>query len=211
MHADNRGRALNASVLVLNRNFMAIRVITARHAFILLFREVAEVIDIEQGQFNNYDFQSWCELSRLRGEYREAHDDWVRSVNFDVQVPRIVRLTRFDRQHCTTLRLNRRNLFARDDHRCQYCGQVLPANQLSFDHVVPRSRGGTTSWENVVASCVKCNTKKGGRTPQEARMKLMRTPIQPSNNPLLTVKLGNPKYESWKSFLPKASVLVDFS
>jgi 5-methylcytosine-specific restriction endonuclease McrA len=211
MHSQDRGRALNASVLVLNRHFMAVRVITARHAFILLFREVAEVIDIEEGQFNNYDFECWCELSRMRMEEKDTHDDWVRAVNFEIQVPRIIRLTRFDRQHATTLRLNRRNLFARDDHRCQYCGQVLPANQLSLDHVVPRSRGGETTWENVVASCVKCNTKKGGRTPQEARMKLMRDPAQPSHNPLLTVKLGNPKYESWKSFLPKGSVLVDFS
>ena len=211
MISQNRGRALNASVLALNRNFTAVRVITARHAFILLFRDVAEVIDIEEGQFNNYDFPSWCELSRLRVEQKDTHDDWIRAVNFEIQVPRIVRLTRFDRQHCTTLRLNRRNLFARDDHCCQYCGQVLPANQLSLDHVVPRSRGGETTWENVVASCVKCNTKKGGRTPQEARMKLMRAPARPSHNPLLTVKLGNPKYESWKSFLPKSSMLVDFS
>jgi 5-methylcytosine-specific restriction endonuclease McrA len=189
---------------------MAVRVITARHAFILLFREVAEVIDIEEGQFNNYDFETWCELSRMRVEQKDNHDDWIRAVNFEIQVPRIVRLTRFDRQHCTSLRLNRRNLFARDDHRCQYCGQVLPANQLSFDHVLPRSRGGETTWENVVASCVKCNTKKGGRTPHEARMKLIRAPSQPNHNPLLTVKLGNPKYESWKSFLPKGSLLVDF-
>jgi 5-methylcytosine-specific restriction endonuclease McrA len=176
-----------------------------------LFREVAEVIDIEEGQFNNYDFESWCELSRMRVQEKELHDDWIRAVNFDIQVPRILRLTRFERQHSTALRLNRRNLFARDDHRCQYCGQVLPANQLSLVHVVPRSRGGETTWENVVASCVKCNTKKGGRTPQEARMKLMRAPAQPSHNPLLTVKLGNPKYESWKSFLPKGNLLVDFS
>lgn len=209
MGPEDRGRALNASVLVLNRHFQAVRVITARHSFVLLFREVAEVIDIEDGQFNNYDFTSWCELSRMRMECRNPHDDWVRAVNFDIQVPRILRLVRFDRQHAMTLRLNRRNLFARDDHRCQYCGQVLPANQLSLDHVLPRSRGGETSWENIVASCVKCNTKKGGRTPQEARMKLANVPARPSNNPLLTLKLGNPKYESWKSFLPKGNLLVD--
>ena len=209
MGPEDRGRALNASVLVLNRHFMATRVITAKHAFVLLFREVAEVIDIEEGQFNNYDFTMWCELSRMRIEDKHPHDDWIRAVNFEVQVPRIVRLTRFDRQHATTLRLNRRNLFARDDHRCQYCGQVLPMNQLSLDHVLPRSRGGETTWENIVASCVKCNTKKGGRTPQEARMKLMRHPVRPSHNPLLSVKLGNPKYESWKSFLPRANLFVD--
>lgn len=209
MGPEDRGRSLQASVLVLNRNFQAVRVITARHSFVLLFREVAEVLDIEDGQFNNYDFATWCDLSRLRMEARSPHDDWVRAVGFDLQVPRIVRLVRFDRQQAVSLRLNRRNVFARDDHRCQYCGQVLPAHQLSLDHVVPRSRGGETSWENMVASCVHCNTKKGGRTPQEARMKLARIPARPTHNPLLTLKLGNPKYESWKSFLSKGSLLVD--
>lgn len=209
MGLEERGRALNASVLVLNRQYQAVRVITARHAFVLLFREVAEVIDIEQGQFNSYDFALWCELSRMRMECRDPHDDWVKAVNFDILVPRVIRLIRFDRQHAVAIRLNRRNLFARDNHRCQYCGQVLPANQLSLDHVMPRSRGGETSWENVVASCVKCNTKKGGRTPQEARMKLAAVPARPSHNPLLALKLGNPKYASWKSFLPKGSLLVD--
>lgn len=209
MVPEDRSRALNSSVLVLNRHYSAVRVITTRHAFVLMFREVAEVIDIEDGQFNNFDWESWCEMSQMRMAERQPHDDWVRAVNFDVLVPRIVRLTKFDRQHCTSLRLNRRNLFARDDHRCQYCGLVLPTNQLSFDHVVPRSHGGETSWDNLVASCIKCNTKKGGRTPQQARMKLLRTPARPTHNPLLAVKLGNPKYESWKSFLPKGSMLVD--
>ena len=86
MVAQNRGRALNASVLALNRNFTAVRVITARHALILLFRDVAEVIDIEEGQFNNYDFPSWCELSRLRVEQKDTHDDWIRAVNFEMKL-----------------------------------------------------------------------------------------------------------------------------
>lgn len=209
MSQEERGRVLNSSVLVLNRHYMAVRVVTAKRAFVLLFREAAEVIDIEDGQFGNYDFESWCELSQMRGEETEDHHDWVRCVHFDLQVPRIIRLTRFDRQINSTLRLNRRNLFARDGHCCQYCGQSLPPSQLSIDHVVPRSRGGETSWENIVASCVGCNTKKGGRTPQEARMKLNTTPKKPANNPMLTMKLDNPKYESWKTFLPKGSWLVD--
>jgi 5-methylcytosine-specific restriction endonuclease McrA len=188
---------------------MAVRVVTARRAFILLFREVAEVIDIEEGQFSNYDFPSWCTLSQLRTERRQRHEDWIRAVNFEVQVPRVIRLVRFERQQVSTLRLNRRNLLARDGHRCQYCGQTLPASQLSLDHVLPRSRGGETSWENVVASCVKCNTKKGSRTPQEARMKLMTQPGRPKHNPILALKLGNPKYESWKTFLPRGTWQLD--
>jgi len=209
MRQAERGRVLNNSVLILNRHYMAIRVVTARRAFILLYREAAEVIDIEEGQFSNYDFESWCELSQLRLEEKRRHDDWVRAVNFEIQLPRIVRLIRFDRQHVSTLRLNRRNLLARDGHCCQYCGQSLPASQLSLDHVLPRSRGGPTTWENIVASCVRCNTKKGSRTPREARMRLMSKPKKPTHNPMLTVKLGNPKYESWKTFLPRGSWLMD--
>ena len=209
MGQEERGGVLNTSVLVLNRHYMAIRVVTARRAFVLLYRDVAEVIDIEEGQFSNYDFDSWRELSVLRAEEKCSYDDWVQAVNFEVQVPRVVRLIRFDRQHMATLRLNRRNLLARDGHCCQYCGKSLPASQLSLDHVMPRSRGGETSWENVVASCVKCNTKKGSRTPQEARMELRTNPKKPTHNPMLTIKLGNPKYQSWKSFLPKGSWLMD--
>lgn len=210
MSQEERGRVLSTSVLVLNRHYMAVRVVTARRAFVLLYREAAEVIDIEEGQFGNHDFESWCELSQLRSEQRSHHEDWVRSVNFDVQVPRIIRLIRFDRHQLSSLRLNRRNLFARDGHRCQYCGQSLPPSQLSLDHVVPRSRGGPTTWDNVVASCVGCNTKKGGRTPKEARMRLMREPAEPTHNPMLSIKLDNPKFESWKTFLPKGGIHVDF-
>jgi 5-methylcytosine-specific restriction endonuclease McrA len=202
MSQGETGRVLNTSVLVLNRHYMAVRVITARRAFILLFREVAEVLDIEDGQFCNYDFTTWCELSQLRCEQKLHQDDWIRGVHFEIQVPRIIRLNRFDRSGISPVRLNRRNLFARDEHCCQYCGQRLPVSQLSLDHVVPRSRGGPTTWENVVASCLKCNTKKGGRTPHEARMQLRRTPTRPKHNPVLTLKLGNPKYASWKTFLP---------
>ena len=79
------GRVLNTSVLVLNRHYMAVRVVTARRAFILMFRDAAEVIDIEEGQFSNYDFDSWCELSQLRNDRKAVHDDWVRAVNFDIQ------------------------------------------------------------------------------------------------------------------------------
>ncbi len=210
MSPDQRGSVLNTSVLVLNRHYMAVRVVTARRAFVLLYREVAEVIDIEDGQFTNYDFESWCELGQMRRLYDGNHqDDWIRAVNFDIQLPRIVRLTRFDRHHTSSVRLNRRNLFARDGHCCQYCGQSLPPNQLSLDHVVPRSKGGPTTWENVVASCVRCNTKKGGRTPQEARMVLINRPKKPAHNPTLTMKLDNPKFASWKTFLPKGTAHLE--
>jgi 5-methylcytosine-specific restriction endonuclease McrA len=193
-----------ASVLVLNRSYMAVHVIGVRRAFGLLARELAEVIHLEDGRFYNYDFDAWREISELRADLKQPHEDWIRAVNFEIQVPRVMRLLCFDRLPKQQLHLNRRNILARDEHRCQYCARHLPAHQLSIDHVVPRSRGGITSWENLVCACLACNVKKGGRTPLEAKMKLVRHPAKPKRNPLLSLKLENPKYESWKTWLEAA-------
>jgi 5-methylcytosine-specific restriction endonuclease McrA len=200
---------LASSVLVLNRFYVAIHVINVRRAFGLLCRELAEVIHVEDGQYANYDFESWREISELRSQFKTPDDDWIRSVNFEIQVPRVVRLLYYDRLPKQTIRFNRRNIFARDTNRCQYCGKKFPTSELSLDHVIPRSRGGETSWENVVCSCVKCNVRKGGRTPHEANMHLIKVPVKPKRSPLLSVKLGNPKYQSWKSFLDNAYWSVD--
>lgn len=201
--------SLSASVLVLNRSYMAIHVINVRRAFGLVLRDLAEVIHIEAGQYANYDFQSWREISELRAQFKEPEDDWVRSVNFEIQVPRVIRLLFYDRLPRQKLRLNRRNIFARDGNRCQYCGKTFPSSELSFDHVIPRSRGGETTWENIVCACVACNVRKGGRTPKEAGIRLIRPPVRPKHSPLLAIKLGNPKYESWKAFVENAYWSVD--
>ncbi|HTN76648.1 MAG TPA: HNH endonuclease [Pirellulaceae bacterium] len=196
-------------MLVLNRHYVAVHVITARRAISLVYREYAEIIHIEEGQYANYDFESWRAISELRALEKHYLDDWIQSVHFELQVPRVIRLLSYERVPRQSLRFNRRNLFARDGHKCQYCGRSLPSHQMSLDHVVPRSRGGEMSWENIVCSCVDCNTRKGGRTPQEARMKLMSVPKKPKHNPLLSAKLNNPKYEVWKTFLHSASGLLD--
>jgi 5-methylcytosine-specific restriction endonuclease McrA len=209
MTAAMPSTALSASVLVLNRFYMAVHVVNVRRALGLLFRELAEVIHFEEGQYANYNFQSWREISALRAAFKEQHDDWIHGVNFELQVPRVIRLLSFDRVPKQTIRFNRRNLFARDGNRCQYCGKHFPTSELSLDHVVPRSRGGDTTWENVVCACVACNVRKGGRTPQEAHLKLVRPPIKPKRSPLLAVKLDNPKYQSWKTFVDNAYWTVD--
>ncbi len=131
--------ALYCSVLVLNRFYMAIRVINVRRGLTLLYRGCAEVITIEEGQYANYDFESWCEVSQFYALEKQSGEDYIQAVNFELQVPRIVRLTRYDKIPKSAVRFNRKNLFARDDHRCQYCGQTRPANQLSLDHVIPRA------------------------------------------------------------------------
>jgi 5-methylcytosine-specific restriction endonuclease McrA len=203
-------RLLSSSVLVLNRFYLPVHVITVRRAFILLYRDGAEVIDIEAGHYANYDFAAWCELSAFRAlEQKQPHEDWIRAVSFEIQVPRIIRLFSYDRVPRKSLRFNRRNIFARDGHCCQYCGRSMPLSQLNIDHVMPRSRGGKTTWENVVCSCLPCNTRKGGRTPQEAHMRLLTTPAEPKMNPLLAMKLNNPKYQSWRSFVTSAGAAVE--
>lgn len=202
---------LTTSVLVLNRFYMAVHVVSARRALVLLYRELAEVIDLEDGRYANYDFDTWCALSDLRAAQKSKHDDWVRTVSAEIQIPRVIRLHTYDKVPRHAVRFNRRNLFARDANQCQYCGDSYPSSQLSFDHVVPRSRGGQTSWENVVCACLKCNTKKGSRTPNEARMRLIREPRKPKHNPLLANRMRNPKYEAWQSFLASSQSAVDVS
>ncbi|HCK41105.1 MAG TPA: HNH endonuclease [Planctomycetaceae bacterium] len=200
---------LSASVLVLNRQYMAVHVVSARRAFGLLLNQLAEVIHIEDGQYGNYDFDSWREVSELKAEFKEPNEDWVRSVNFEVCVPRVLRLLYYDRIPKQRVRLNRRNIFARDGNLCQYCGKRFSTSELSLDHVLPTCLGGETSWENLVCACVKCNVRKGGRTPKQAGMKLICKPVRPRCSPMLTVKLGNPKYQSWKTFLDTAYWSVD--
>ena len=200
---------LNASVLVLNRQYMAVHVVGVRRAFGLLLNELAEVIHIEDGQYANHDFASWREVSELKADFKRPEEDWVRSVNFEVCVPRVLRLLYYDRLPKQRVRLNRRNIFARDTNSCQYCGKKFPTSELSLDHVIPTCLGGGASWENLVCACVKCNVRKGGRTPKQANMKLICKPVRPKRSPLLTIKLGNPKYASWKTFLDAAYWSVD--
>ncbi len=192
---------LQTSVLVLNRHYMAVHVVTAKRAFGLLYRDLAEVVHVNEGTFGTYTFHSWREVSELLAIDKQPHDDWIRTVSFEIRVPRVIRLLSFDRVPKQRLNLNRRNVLARDGHICQYCGQRFPISQLSIDHVIPRSRGGQTVWENVVCACLTCNVQKGGRTPKEAKMLLMRHPERPKRNPMLVLKLSNPKYASWRTWL----------
>lgn len=203
--------ALNSSVLVLNRLYMAMHVISVRRAFCLLCKELAEVITYEDGYYQSYDFQSWREVSEARAQFREPEDDYIRTVHFEIQVPRIIRLLGYDRLPRQRVKFNRRNIFARDGNRCQYCGRRFATSELSLDHVVPRSRGGGSSWENIVCACLRCNVKKGGRTPREANMALIREPIEPKTSPALAVKLNHRKYNSWKTFLDHAYWSVELS
>lgn len=203
--ANDYSRALSSSVLILNRFYMPVHIVTARRAIVLLYRDLAEVIHVEDGQYYNYNFGTWLEISEFviaDEDMDPGHREFVRSVNFAIEVPRVMRLYRYEKVPRQTLRFNRRNLFARDNYQCQFCEKQLPPSQLSFDHVLPRSRGGKTSWENVVCSCLRCNSRKGNRTPEEAGMKLVRKPVKPGQHPILSFQVkDDPRYESWGTFL----------
>lgn len=206
------GDGLNSKVLVLNKNYLAVRVVSAKRAFILLAREIAEIIHVEtpaggaEGArtFATYDFESWAQISELQMQFEPDKHDWVKCVRFDIAVPRIIRLLGYDRLPEQTVKLNRRNLFARDRNQCQYCGRHFSTADLSIDHVKPRAHGGGDSWDNLVCACIRCNARKGGRTPDGASMKLIRKPERPKRNPLISLRLGHEKYASWKAFLDHA-------
>lgn len=201
---------LDAKVLVLNRLYMAVRVIPARRAFRLLCKDRAEVINVEDGRYINYDFDTWMELGEIQRQLDPDAYDFVRTVRCHVAVPRIIRLFGFDRVPQQRVKLNRRNVIARDSHSCQYCGKTLPMSELSIDHVVPRSQGGGDTWENLVAACHRCNAKKGGRTPAQANMRLMRTPKQPRRHPMITMRVARKQYESWRVFLENSNWTVEY-
>ena len=202
--------AMQSSVLVLNRLYVAIQVMSVKRAFCLLCKDLAEVISVENGSYAAYSFSTWKEVSEFKSLAEQAQeDDWIQAVNFKIQVPRVIRLLNYDLFPKNVVKFNRRNIFLRDENRCQYCYHKFPTCQLSLDHVIPKSRGGGTTWENIVCACLKCNVRKGGRTPQEAGMRLRRKPFKPKRSPVLCQQLTSVKYQSWKAFLDEAYWTVE--
>ena len=200
---------LDEKVLVLNRMYAAVRVVSARRAFTMLCKQAAEVIAFDDGKYINYDFESWAEVSELRKQFEREQHDWVRTARIEIAVPKIIRLLGYDRFPKQMVKLNRRNLYARDNNRCQYCGKHFATKELTLDHVIPRVQGGEHTWENLVCACVKCNARKGGRTPHQAHMHLVRHPVRPKRNPSIMLRLGSAKYQSWKAFLDDAYWTVE--
>jgi 5-methylcytosine-specific restriction endonuclease McrA len=197
---------LASKVLVLNRLYRPIGVITARDAFVKLYIEIAEVVTVENGSYSNYDFNSWADISDLREKLEELGDldDVVYTERLTLIVPRVIRLIKYDRMPKQTLKLTRRNVYIRDENTCQYCGKKLPTDKLNIDHVVPKSQGGKNTWENLVCSCFNCNSKKAGKTPVQARMKLKKPALKPKFNPALKVHISSRKYEAWTSFISES-------
>lgn len=199
--------SLDASVLVLNKFFMAMNVVNVKRAITLLYKNTAEVVSVDEGRFNSYSMESWRDVSLLKGQLglpEEAGDGWIRTVSLEIQVPKIIRLLFYDKIPSWGVKFNRRNIFARDENHCQYCGCKFSTTELSLDHIKPRSRGGKTTWTNVVCACTECNKRKGGKTPEEAGLSLIRKPFVPKHSPIITLKLNSNRYSSWKQFLDHA-------
>lgn len=186
--------------LVLNRRFYAVQIAGWRRAVSMVYQGHAEVVD---GDLATYDFGAWSELSALM----ESHPaGFVRSPSVRFAVPEVIRLTRYDRLPRRDVAFTRRNLYEHYRWRCCYCGARFASEDLNLEHVVPRSRGGGSGWENVVTACVPCNTRKGDRLPEEAGMKLLVKPTRPRWSPARSVVAGSPVplRESWQRLIDRA-------
>ncbi|MCU0787047.1 MAG: HNH endonuclease [Verrucomicrobia bacterium] len=191
---------LNQHVLVLNRLWQAVNITTVRRALTLLFQGHAQVVlSQEDGSFQTFNFTQWHTLS-----LQQPHDESIHTVSVRIRVPRVILLAMFDRLPKKEVKFTRHNIFERDKNTCQYCGKHFDRRDLNLDHVTPRDRGGPTTWENIVCSCIGCNTRKGNRTPREADMRLIRKPKKPRWRPFLQINFNLSQHDSWKHFIDLA-------
>ena len=187
-------------VLVLNSLYQAVQVTGVQRAFRLFYAGRARAVAPD---FNSYDFENWCDLP-LGLEGADSSMPLIRTPTRTIRIPTVIQLIHFSKLPNCEVRFNRRNIFIRDRNRCQYCGKVKPQRELNLDHVVPQSRGGKSTWENVVCACIPCNTKKGNRTPLEASMRLIRQPKKPAGHPLLRARWMGECPAEWRTFLDEA-------
>ncbi len=166
-------KRLSERVLVLNQSYEPISVCGVQKAIILIFLSKAEIVV-------------------------EDHDRKIRSVRSMWPFPSVIRLHAYIRLPYIKIELSRKNILRRDGHRCTYCGSTAPP--LTIDHVYPRSRGGQDTWENLVCACVRCNNRKGNRTPEEAGLTMHQPPRKPSHVMFIQHIEGSVK-EQWKPFL----------
>jgi 5-methylcytosine-specific restriction endonuclease McrA len=185
---------LQRPTLVLNRNWQPVNVATVARALVLLWNESARVVD--PADYQQYDWNDWASLGPKEG------DPCVRSVHFRIRVPEVVTLTEFDRLPAAAVTFSRRNIFKRDHFTCQYCGKQPGVNELTLDHIKPRSQGGDSRWDNCVLACISCNHHKADRTPEQAKMRLRCVPVQPKWNPLYAAH--ELRIASWSKFVSEA-------
>jgi 5-methylcytosine-specific restriction endonuclease McrA len=223
-----KSNAFESDVLILNKHYRPVAIKPFYKAMKLLCKEEkgtwnpikrkpepkAKVYDLRT-DFETYDWSDWAKLKpsiedMLSGEFIthrvRRNGEWVEE---HYRLPKIILLTKYDGFRTPRQNFNRRAIYDRDGNRCQYCGKKLPSSELSLDHVVPKCQGGKTSWDNIVLSCVKCNSKKAGRTPEQASMKLLSKPKKPSMTILRTRKVIPKDWEQFMSEMYWETELTD--
>ncbi|MCC6741422.1 MAG: HNH endonuclease [Planctomycetia bacterium] len=184
--------ALDSRTLVLNRSWVAIDTTTVRKALVWMYRGMARAIAPDS--YETYDFATWSDLAVAKDE------PCIHTVNIRIRVPEIIILALYNEVPKKEVVFSRRNLYKRDHFTCQYCSRQPGSEELTIDHILPRARGGKSSWENCVLACVECNRKKANRTPVEAAMQLKKAPIRPPWTPFISLRLGARK-ASWERFV----------
>lgn len=187
-------------VLVLNKNWTAVGTVPLQRAIIMLFSEYKsgepKARIIEHPSFQTF---TWADWSRLRPS---ATDEAIKAANISFRIPEIILLSRYEKLPQPKVHFSRRTLYKRDGNQCQYCGCKPGTEELTIDHVLPKSKGGLTTWDNCVLACVACNAKKADRTPDQAKMKLLTVPKKPKIN-LFKCDFTRP-IKSWEAFLGAA-------
>ena len=199
--------ALDLHVLVLNRLWQAVNICTARRAVSLLFVGHAQVVLANDGLFRTFGFSEWCAYSSGNGNGDGPES--IHAIACRVRVPRVILLRCFDRTPRKEVKFTRQNIFARDQNTCQYCGARLDRRELNIDHVIPRHLGGETVWENVVCSCIGCNSRKANRTPEQAGLELQRRPRKPRWRPFVASRFASSADDSWRHFIDLSSWNVE--
>ena len=182
---------LNRPALVLNRHWQPVGVTTVARALVMLWNAVARVVDPE-----SYDSLTWHDWAE---RVPDPHAPCVRAARMRIAVPEVILLGRFDRLPNASVTFSRRNVAKRDHLTCQYCGDQPGWESITVDHVIPRSHGGPTNWTNCVAACVRCNSRKADRTPEQAHMTLRKRPARPDWKPLFATNAS--RVPSWSRFL----------
>ncbi len=185
---------LQRPTLVLNRNWQPVHVSTVARTLIMLYSGTVRAIDPD-----DYQAYEWTDWARLRPRNGER---FVQAVSMRLRVPEVVALSEYDALPNLAVSFSRRNVFKRDRYTCQYCGIQPGEEDLTIDHVIPRAKGGVSSWENCVLACLSCNGRKGSRLPEQTAMKLRRKPVRPTWRPLYahtTIRV-----ESWSKFISEA-------
>ena len=189
--------ALACPVLVLNRNYQAINIITVRKALVMMVAGSVEALD---GEYQSYKMVDWL------AQRPQNDDDIIATPSRRVRAPRLVICTTFGKILSLKVRFTRNNIFRRDNYVCQYCRRRYLSHELNIDHVFPRSRGGEHQWENVVTSCLPCNTRKRDRTPDEACMPLLKEPKRPAWPMGGELMKARRRYPEWEPFLPRIGI-----